>query len=197
MPADGAPDHGGALVLAAGFGRRFGSDKRLHRLPDGTPLLLATLAAYRQVFSRVAVVLRPEDDALGADVRAAFPEVRIIHAREAHLGMGHSLAAGIGAVAGQWKYACVALGDMPWISARTLSCLRDDFLAEGGRGILQPTFEGRPGHPVFFAAGLFAELGGLKGDSGARSVVAAHRDLVRRLPVEERGVIDDLDQPPG
>ncbi|NJN51064.1 MAG: NTP transferase domain-containing protein [Gammaproteobacteria bacterium] len=51
----------GALILAAGFSRRFGTDKRLHRLADGELMISATLRRYQQVFSSVAVVVRDSD----------------------------------------------------------------------------------------------------------------------------------------
>ena len=39
------------LVLAAGSGQRFGSDKRLAQLADGSSLLRATLLRAKEAFS--------------------------------------------------------------------------------------------------------------------------------------------------
>ena len=72
-----------ALVLAAGRAQRFGSDKRLARLPSGQTLLAATLARAFEQFAVVHIVLRPGDDAqqLGIDPRA-----RIVWADQAEHG---------------------------------------------------------------------------------------------------------------
>ena len=59
----------GALIVAAGFSRRFGSDKRRYVIADGDPLLLATVKAYSEVFPNVAVVLRHDDGLRARAVR--------------------------------------------------------------------------------------------------------------------------------
>ena len=50
------------LEWTAGFGNRFGSDKRRAALADGCTLLAASLGRAQAVFEEVHVVLRPEDD---------------------------------------------------------------------------------------------------------------------------------------
>lgn len=188
---------GGVIVLAAGRARRFGSDKRAHRLPDGRSLLQASLDLYAPEFSRCIVVLRPDDpDPRPLAGTGAAPVV--VRAELADAGMGHSLAAGA-AAAGGWRYAFVALADMPWVRPATLARLRDlmeqQLAARGGPVIVQPTFDGVPGHPVGFSADLFAALRALEGDEGARRVVRAHADSVLRVAIDDPGILADLDTP--
>ena len=49
------------------------------------------------------------------------------------------------------------------------------------------------GHPVRFSARLLGELAALGGDRGARVLFSRH--AVLRLPVTDRGIIDDIDTP--
>lgn len=191
-----APE-GGVIVLAAGRARRFGSDKRAHRLPDGRSLLQASLELYARAFPRCIVVLRPDDP----DPRApagAGPAPVVVRAEQADSGMGHSLAAGAAAARG-WRYAFVALADMPWVRPDTLAQLRHllerQLASRGGAVIVQPTFAGVPGHPVGFSADLFAALRALEGDEGARRVLRAHAGAVLREAVDDPGVLRDLDTP--
>ncbi|WP_312936710.1 NTP transferase domain-containing protein, partial [Pseudomonas sp.] len=108
-----------ALVLAAGRGRRFGSDKRLAGLADGQALLAATLSRVQAQFDEVWVVIAGHDD---AEALGVPPAVRVVHAQQADSGMGASLAAGIGALAGSGaEAAAVLLGDMPWLAGATLA----------------------------------------------------------------------------
>jgi len=189
--------HGGAVLLAAGFSRRFGSDKRQPTLADGTPLLVASLRLYAAAFAEVLVVLRPEDETLATMAAAEAPAgpTRVILAPDAALGMGHSLARGATAAAG-WDYLFVALGDMAWVRPATLATLRNTMESSSGDRIVQPCYRGTPGHPVGFAGRHQAALAELHGDEGARRVVGAAADDLLRLDVDDPGILEDLDTPP-
>lgn len=190
----------GALIVAAGFSRRFGSDKRLYQPPGGEPLLVATLRVYSRSFPTVAVVLRGDDGSLAHQLVKSLahrPPV-IITTDQAHLGMGHSLADGVRAVA-SWDYLFVALGDMPFVDDETLRELRRRMRDErraGNKLIVQPCCAGQPGHPVGFSCEYFNELMALSGDQGARALLEKHQDSITRIDVADRGVLTDLDQPP-
>ncbi len=178
-----------ALVLAAGVGRRFGADKRRARLPDGTPLLAASLARATRCFAGVSVVLRPGDDprALGVP-----EQVRVVQCAEADLGMGHSLATGARALAGApGRALAVLLGDMPWIAEDTLARLVA--LAEEAR-IVFPRYWGERGHPVLFGRDFWPDLETLRGDSGARDVLRAYPNACLAMPVDDPGVVRDVDR---
>jgi molybdenum cofactor cytidylyltransferase len=185
---------GGALILAAGFSRRFGSDKRLHTLADGRTLLLTTLGLYLEVFEQLVVVLRQDDRDLHTAVNHSHPAVQIVNARDSSLGMGYSLAAGINAVR-EWNWVAVGLADMPFIENRTLHVLLDTFLTASVDTIVQPTFHERSGHPVFFGSTYFDALCSIHADSGARTVLKRHPQHLLQIAVKDEGVIQDLDQP--
>lgn len=191
---------GGALLLAAGVSRRFGSDKRLHPTDDGTPLLLASLGRYAQAFGAVLVVLRGDDTA-AADLVAGYQgpgsvegSIEIVHCPDAHLGMGHSLACGARQIPASWSHVFIALADMAWVRPATLSMLREAAAGAAPDAIVQPRFRGRPGHPVGFGSHHFPSLATLRGDEGARRLV--HDAGVTRIDVDDPGVLQDLDRPP-
>lgn len=157
------------LVLAAGTGQRFGSDKRCAKLADGNSLLRATVLRTQEAFSDVRVVLKAEDD---AQALAIPPGVQLVRAAHAKQGMGSSLAAGIQSLAhSQATAAAVLLGDMPWISAATLRQLRAQADAEH---IVVAYCEGQRGHPVLFGRRFWPELMQLQGENGARGLIASH-----------------------
>lgn len=195
MSAEQSPrPNGGALILAAGFGRRFGSDKRTYQLPDGHSLLEATLERYAEAYSNLCVVLRPEDEALARRIRTLPGNPKIALSRDAELGMGHSLAAGVRSIADHWQWASVGLGDMPFVSSTTLRALLNVFFDHAASSIVQPVYEGKPGHPVTFPGSYFAGMCGLEGDLGARAIVRTAAQVIR-YPVDDRGVLDDVDTP--
>jgi molybdenum cofactor cytidylyltransferase len=190
----------GALILAAGFSRRFGTDKRQFQLASGRPMLMQTLERYGDVFDSVAVVLRTDDHPLMRQIREAYTDhpPYIIATTVAAEGMAHSLADGVRALR-TWDYLFVGLGDMPFVRVDTLRALSDRMRAlraNGAPAIIQPVLDGVPGHPVGFTCDFFAEISALTGERGARAVLERHRSVVDRVPVDDPGVLRDIDTPP-
>ncbi|AOE83479.1 nucleotidyltransferase family protein [Pseudomonas sp. TCU-HL1] len=179
-----------ALILAAGFGTRFGSDKRRATLPDGHTLLAASLARAQVVFDEVHLVLRPEDD----PAELGLPEgCNIILCKDAGQGMGHSLAAGARALAGgEGEAIAVLLGDMPWIAESTLCAL---VAKAASSRIVFPVHHDERGHPVLFGREFWPELQALTGDEGARRVLRAHAAAWVAVGVDDPGVLRDVDSP--
>ena len=195
----------GAVLLAAGRSRRFGTDKRRHVLPDGRSMLATTIDRYQQVFPTLRIVVSPRDIAQGPDQdRVAAPGLleslgivlrdtdTCIVATDADLGMGHSLAAGCAGI--NWTFTFVGLADMPFVRVETLTTLVNRARALAEDNILVPTFEGRRGHPVGFGQAHLPALCRLTGDQGARALFGTPRDVL--LEVDDAGVLQDLDQPP-
>ena len=177
------------ILLAAGSGSRFGSDKLLHPLTDSTPLALAAARRLRPACDRVLAVLRPGSDAL-AERLAAEGFERVVSAASLH-GMGHSLAAGVRAApdAAGWL---IALADMPFIAPASYDCVATALRA--GSSIVVPEYRGRRGHPVGFARQWGAQLARLTGDEGARRIVTAFPDAVVRCEVDDPGIVRDVDR---
>jgi len=179
-----------ALILAAGAGRRFGSDKRLFPI-DGVAMLARTVDVYRMVFDDVAVVIRPCEPRIADLVYSAG--ARIVEAADASRGQARSLAAGVAAF-DQAPGLVVGLGDMPFVAPATLRAIVGQMSADPEH-IVRPRHAGQPGNPVGFPPHAFAALARIEGDTGAREVIAAS-DKVRFVEVDDAGVLTDVDHPP-
>lgn len=182
------------ILLAAGASRRMRGTDKLMQEVDGMPLIRRQAALLRSVCAPVIVALpvppHPRHDALeGLDVlRCPVPE--------AGEGMNASLRTAAAALPGDAPGAMLLLADLPALTEADLNHVLEqaDFTSETliWRGATQ---DGRPGHPVIFAAPLFAALRALRGDGGARDVVRAAGARLQLVPLPEDRARRDLDTP--
>jgi len=180
------------VLLAAGRAERFGGDKLLARLTEVDPVTVGE-AACRNLLAAipdVVAVVRPDDDRLASILEAAG--ARVIRCANAADGMGASLACGVRAASDAAGWV-VALADMPWIRPETIA--RVSAAIAGGAIVAAPFHLGERGHPVGFAKGCAPMLMALTGDEGARSVLAAHQQIMVRIDVDDPGALRDVDTP--
>ena len=111
--------------------------------------------------------------------------------QDAGKGMGHSLSCGIAASieADGWL---VALADMPYIEPASYHAVLAA-LQKGAR-LARPIYKGKTGHPVGFSTDYLPDLLALTGDQGGKTILDAHRDDLRCCPVEDPGILRDIDQ---
>ena len=178
------------LLLAAGAARRFGSDKLRHALPHGVSIAVQAARHLRPEVPEVIAVVKP-----GADRLASLLEAegcRIVVCPNADEGMGASLACAA-AAAGQAAGYVVALADMPFVRRSTIAAVRD--AVAGGAALAAPYFHTRRGHPVGIAGRFFGDLVVLRGDEGAKALLARHAGELVKIPVGDPGVVRDIDTP--
>lgn len=176
------------LLLAAGSGSRFGSDKLRHALPHGVPI---AVQAARHLKTQVPVVAVVRSK--GVLMEALQAEgCRVVVCDDAAEGMGASLACGARETpdADAWL---VALGDMPYVRPSSIAAVRAAL--EEGASLVAPFFHARRGHPVGISARYRADLIAIGGDEGARALLERHSVQLRKIPVGDPGVIRDIDRP--
>jgi len=178
------------ILLAAGQSTRFGSNKLLNPLPDGTPMAVACARTLHAVLEHCIAVV---DDSQGAVARLlAEAGLQVIANPRALEGVGTSIACGVAASPGAGGWV-IALADMPGIPARVIRQVAGG-LARGA-DIVAPVCRGQRGHPVGFAARHAPALLALNADSGARDIIAANHDTLELIETQHRGVIFDIDTP--
>jgi molybdenum cofactor cytidylyltransferase len=180
------------ILLAAGRSQRMGQPKLL--LPwQGTSLVrhVAQIALGSQLDQLVVVVGHR-----AAHVRAGLEQlpVRIVENEDFLDGQSTSVRAGIIALGQEVKAAVVLLADQPLLQSTTIDRLIDAFLTDSAP-VVVPRYKGQRGNPILFSRELFDELMKLKGDQGARSVLATYADRIKWIDVADEGVLLDIDTP--
>ncbi|HEV3011445.1 MAG TPA: nucleotidyltransferase family protein [Burkholderiales bacterium] len=182
------------LLLAAGSATRFGSDKLRHELPHGVAIAVQAARHLRLEIPRVLAVVRPGATELVSSLKAEGCEVVVCD--NAAEGMGASLACAARAAAHLDPPAdgyLIALGDMPFVRRTTIAAVRDALAA--GAALAAPYFRARRGHPVALSKGFYRELLTLRGDEGAKQLLAANERQLVKIPVGDPGVVRDIDTP--
>ncbi|MFN4191900.1 MAG: NTP transferase domain-containing protein [Tabrizicola sp.] len=185
------------LILAAGASTRMrGRDKLMQ--PIGDQPILQRVAGTALATGMPVWVTLPSASA----TREAALEglaVRIVPVPDAQLGMSRSVVRGLEAVLATDLAPDAGLlvlpADMPDFTTEALDGLIRAFRSAPHLIWRGSTPEGQPGHPVIFPRDLWPELAKVTGDEGGRSVLLAHRDRLRLLPLPGTMALRDLDTP--
>ena len=175
------------VITAAGLGRRFGGP--LHKLEqpfDGSTVLGTTVRHAVETQLPVVVVTTAALAPLVAR-QLARRDIVVLPEDEAVNGMGHSIAAGVAERSGATGWL-VLPGDMPLVRPASMLAVAS---ALEQFPVAYAQHRGRRGHPVGFAAELYSELILLRGDEGARRIVA--RYPAQGVELDDPGVLLDVD----
>ncbi|MEX2571894.1 MAG: nucleotidyltransferase family protein [Gemmatimonadota bacterium] len=183
------------VVLAAGRSTRMGSPKALLTF-EGSTFLARLVQAFREGGCQpVMVVTGPEAD---PDARAIAQHARELGADTAtnpdrDSDQVDSLRAAVRRLPSDLHGVLMAPVDSPGATPSLVAALIET--AATGAPLVVPTFGGRRGHPILFGRTILPEL--MDGDlpEGARTLIRRYEKQLTELPVENRGVLLDVDTP--
>ena len=183
-----------AVVLAGGASKRMGKANKLLAEVDGAALVRQVAAAGVWSDAAEVIVVTGHEADLVREALSGF-DVRFVHNPHFPEGLSTSLRTGIGAVSENLTGAVVLLGDMPRVTAGIVNALIERFHADKDETICQPTFNGRPGNPVLWPREFFPDILDIRGDTGARQLLARYADRVSAVEVKDAGIHFDIDTP--
>ena len=179
----------GCVLMAAGFGRRFGGNKLTAELGCGETLIdraLSTIPADK--LDRVVVVTQyPQVEELAK--KYGFPSLFNSHPER---GQSESIRIGLAALQ-DCDAVLFQVADQPKLQKETVAQLID-FAEQHPDRIVGLGHNGRRGNPCLFPARFFPELMALTGDHGGRSVILAHEEDLLLMEVPSTQLID-IDTP--
>lgn len=187
------------ILLAAGESKRMRSLKALLPLSPkgaekGDTFVSFILRNLHLVCEEIILVLGYQANLIEKKLVPLNLKVKIVINQEYEKGQLSSLRAAIRKVSPNCKGILLALVDHPSVKKGTYQLLRNRFLQEKDK-IIIPTYKGKNGHPVIFSSLFFSELMKAPLDQGARYVVRGHPEKTIFLPVEDEGVILNIDTP--
>lgn len=183
-----------AVVLAAGASTRMGKKNKLLATLDGRPVIQHVVAAAQASRADpVVVVLGNRAKEIRAALgRASEVGLELVENPSPETGLASSLVAGVQALPASVEGCVVMLGDMPFVRPADVDSL---IVAFDVNGPTVPVVEGRRGNPVLWPRTFFADLLGLTGDRGARALFDAPETTVVEVPLDNVGLLLDIDTP--
>ena len=182
-----------AIILAAGYSTRMGRPKALLDWHGHTFLSTIHAGLHSTHIAPIVVVTGADSDAIKS--AHAGLDVTWVRNPDPSQGMLSSFRCGLHALCERSVLpmgVMLGLVDHPSVVQSTYAELVRHVAPDT---IVVPEHGGRRGHPVIFGNQFVDEL--LEGDcpEGARSVVHAHSEAVQIVPVDDPGVLLDIDTP--
>lgn len=180
------------IVPAAGLSTRYPPNKLLHILGNES-VVCKTLAVLDSKEWQLHVILGYMAQEVKDTIENELDlEVRFIYNDVYADGMSTSVKSGVQEVGPGMDYYAFYPADKPFIRTKTLErCFQE--IREKKPRILIPRYEGKNGHPSFFAGDYFKEFLMLGGDAGGRNIVSRNESDVRFLDLDDEGIVLDMD----
>ena len=157
----------------------------------GRSFLSTIIDAHRAAYLPVHVVLGPDQDRIQRSVDMS--NIPVFVNLKPDRGPLSSLQIALDEL-GDFGAVLVHPVDHPLVTAQTLVDLTLHFQKTSDR-ILIPEFHGEKGHPVLFTARFYGELKAAPLQEGARWVVRHNTVSVVPVPVEDPGVLQNINTP--
>jgi len=179
-----------AIILAAGRSKRMGRLKQLLPLDESTILQKTIQNVKESSVDEIIVVLGYR--AKEIIYKLAEMNVKLVTNSRYDKGMSTSIVAGLKAINLSSEAVMIVLGDQPFIKSDTFALLIDTYKSSA-KGIQIPIYQGQRGRPVIISTKYREEMLLIKGDVGAKEILARHADDILYTEVNDPGITIDID----
>ncbi|MHB1434953.1 MAG: nucleotidyltransferase family protein [Thermoplasmata archaeon] len=182
-----------ALLLSGGGSRRWDRHPKALIPVRGRPALeYMAGVAFRAGCDPIVAVTGP-GQALAEASLGSLP-VRIVHVVDAPGARTGSVQAGLAALPTDLDLLLWPV-DHPFVRAETVTGLLAARTAEPSGSWWVPEFCGKGGHPVVIGASVLPRIRALRADDSLREARPDDATALRRLPVDDPGVVANIDAP--
>jgi len=181
------------IILAAGASQRMGEPKALLNIGNETFLQrIVRMLHSARVTTNVIVLGAHYDQVVPA---LGWFDGKVIKNSEWKNGQLSSLLTGIDSFRNDTLHGFfVCPIDHPLLVQSTLVELLQGFW-KSNKNIIVPTFHGKRGHPVIFGVSMVDALRSASLQEGAKAVVRKYTDEVLEIPVNNDGILQNIDTP--
>ncbi len=187
------------IILAAGESRRFPTqNKLLCEFVPGISILESVLLAFLQSeINNIVVVTGFDSPNIVEKInkrssKHQTPVSTVFNDNYQSGGMSSSIITGLKAVINA-DAVLITPADIPLIPTSVINAMVSLY-SRDSNNIIIPTFNNRRGHPILFKSTLFPEILLIsEKHRGLKEITTKHREEIVYLPMQESGILKDLD----
>lgn len=181
------------IITAAGMSTRQKENKLLIRYCNEI-IIEKTINIFLNQDLDIIVIIGHQKELMIPILEQRFGnDIQIVENNDYKSGIASSLKAGIRATGESYDYFGFCNGDKPFIEVKTVKILLK-YLVENKPSILVPIYQEQSGHPTFFLKDFVKDISVISGDTGGREVIKKHPEAVTYLPINDEGIILDMDR---
>ncbi len=182
-----------ALILSAGASSRFGGEPKALLPVDGrTGVRRIAEVCLADGFSPVVVVVGLHRSAVAHELRGL--DVQLVDSEHWEEGRTASVQTGLASLPEEQDVLLWPV-DHPFVAPRTVDALLSARETDLIGVWFIPTYEGRGGHPVLWRPIVGRDIFDLRPDAPIRSLLPEFGPQVRRVAVDDPGVVANVDTP--
>ena len=181
------------VILAAGRSERMGAPKPYLQINGKTFLEVIAERIRRAGIESKGFIVYNRDHLLFLE-KLHLPGFDLIQNARQELKQLYSLHLALEKVPSVSSGIMMCLADHPLVREETYRLIGEAHLSHLGKIVL-PTWKGKRGHPTIFPRKFFEEIKGLSVEKpgGAKNILSAHPGAVLELPVNDPGILADMD----
>ncbi len=181
------------IFLAAGIGRRFGSQKLTYPFENEPLIVRGMRSCIQSELSEIIIVLGYEAEKVKKVIGEYFPgnkKLRIIINNNFSEGMISSFNSGLEILDRETEGVMMVLADMPFISSSVINKLIESW---NGNEIIIPEVNGSYTHPRIIPSCLFSAFLDLGQFNSGKDVLTKNRNKIKTIVFENSGEFMDID----
>jgi molybdenum cofactor cytidylyltransferase len=179
-----------AVILAAGESKRMARPKLLLPLTGKTIIEKVVIESISSKVDNTLLVLGAYHEKI-IEKMINFPVSTVVNSQFSQ-GMLSSVQLGFRSLPQGTRAAVVLLGDQPSVSRTVIDGVIRAY-KKSQKGIVLPTYKKERGHPVLIDLKFRGEIEKLAPDVGLRGVVYSHPEDICEVPVDDPGILKDID----
>lgn len=175
------------IIMASGFSRRMGQCKLLMNYGN-RPIIDIIMEALEKSSLSPKLVVTGKEEIMELALKR---NLQVIINERGSLGQSESIKLGVLNSLEVHGYAFI-VGDQPFINARFLNSLVEEFEKQGDK-IIVPVYQGLKGNPVIFPVKYRDDFLSLQGDVGGRVILNKYKGEIKYLEINEERFLKDID----